>query len=155
MNNSQHITKSYEFYVIYNHSLKTTLCFTVGIRYTKLAKEFNPFTGKHAKKIAEKGIPCAKCLATESSSVVVLAATSDCPGLWTEMYKGFVMSARLVKGFTTEYVCADGEPSEAFTMDAQPQAKDTLALTTIHSKGALPADTFTDGALIRCVVCAM
>lgn len=125
-----------------------------GIRYTKLEKSANPFKGGQAKKISEKGVSCAKCYSPDSAAVVMFAATSECPLTWAAMYSGYLMSARL-GGHTTQYVCVDDTPSAPYNMDLEQKSKDTLALTVIQSSGSLPSETFTPGALVRCVVCSM
>ncbi|GFT54795.1 uncharacterized protein NPIL_278631 [Nephila pilipes] len=125
-----------------------------GIRYTKLEKDANPFKGDNAKKISEKGVSCAKCYSPESAAVVMFAATSECPLTWAAMYKGYLMSARS-GGHTTQYICVDEIPSAPYEMEAEQKSKDTLALAVIQSSGSLPSETFTPGALIRCVVCSM
>ncbi|GFR32357.1 uncharacterized protein TNCT_655911, partial [Trichonephila clavata] len=125
-----------------------------GIRYTKLEKNNNPFKGDQYKKISEKGVSCAKCYSPDSAAVVMFAAVSECPLTWSAMYSGYLMSARS-GGHTTQYICVDDTPSAPYNMEPEAKAKDTLALTVIQSSGALPSQTYTPGALIRCVVCSM
>ncbi|GBO31220.1 hypothetical protein AVEN_35733-1 [Araneus ventricosus] len=125
-----------------------------GIRYTKLDKDVNPFLGSNAKKIAEKGVTCAKCYSPDSASVVMFSATDDCPLTWEVMYTGYLMSSR-VGGHTTQYVCVDETPAAGYQMDAEQNSRDTLALTVVHSSGSLPSETYVNSALIRCAVCAM
>ncbi|CAL1295400.1 unnamed protein product [Larinioides sclopetarius] len=125
-----------------------------GIRYTKLDKDVNPFQGSNGKSISEKGVTCAKCYSPDSASVVMFPATEKCPLTWEEMYTGYLMSSR-VGGHTTQYVCVDDTPAAGYKMAVQQNARDTMALTVVHSSGSLPSETYVNSALIRCAVCAM
>ncbi|GFY62434.1 uncharacterized protein TNIN_360521 [Trichonephila inaurata madagascariensis] len=138
----------------YDLSEKHRRSHLAGIRYTKLEKKANPFKGNQAKKISEKGVSCAKCYSPESAAVVMFAAVSECPLTWSAMYSGYLMSARS-GGHTTQYICVDDNPSAPYNMEPEEKSKDTLALTVIQSSGALPSETYTPGALIRCIVCSM
>ena len=101
-------------------------------------------------------VPCASCLLTHASSVIMIPAKTTCPSGWTVQYNGVLTSGtNWDNHYGTEYLCVDGNP-EYMTEGARMKDYNGNLFYPVRAVcGSLPCPPYTNHQLVSCVVCSI
>lgn len=116
--------------------------------------DFPPFAGKD-----DGDVPCAVCLVTDRSLVMMEPARTSCRSGWTREYHGYLMASRF-NYMRSEWACVDQGAemvSSASTSNSDgalfyPVESRTCGYT---SDSGLPESIYPDGRELSCVVCSI
>ena len=52
-------------------------------------------------------VPCAVCYVHNQTTFIMIPEKMNCPSGWTREYNGYLMSARVVTHYRTQFICMD------------------------------------------------
>ena len=99
----------------------------------------------------DDNVPCAVCYTAEKRVQVMIPAKTTCPQSWSEVYEGYLMTARFNHNSNKDYICVDkdGQPVPG---SAGNQNGASLYHVTATCTG-IPCPPYATNQYITCVVC--
>ena len=100
-------------------------------------------------------VPCASCLLTHASSVIMIPAKTTCPTGWTVQYSGVLTADANWPDHTgREFLCVDGNP-EYMTEGARMKDYNGHLFFPVRAVcGSLPCPPYSNQQLVSCAVCS-
>ena len=98
-----------------------------------------------------KNVPCAVCLVSGRSQVIMVPAMTTCPDSWNREYYGYLMSEK-VTNYRSMFICVDVE------IEAIPNSSDHAEACDLWhveaSCASLPCPPYNEEKELGCAVCS-
>ncbi|KAJ8023186.1 Short-chain collagen C4 [Holothuria leucospilota] len=112
--------------------------------------DFPPYYGKD-----NGDVPCAVCVVTERSIMMMHPARNDCPSGWTCEYYGFLMTSHR-EHYRSEWICVDRQ-AEITSWASRSKSEGALLFPVQATCGSddtgLPCSNYPSGQELTCAVC--
>ena len=99
----------------------------------------------------DDNVPCAVCYTAKKRVQVMIPAKTSCPKSWSEVYKGYLMTAHYSHKNNKDYICVDkdGEPVPGSAGNVNGAS---LYHVTATCNG-IPCPPYATNMYVTCVVC--
>lgn len=113
---------------------------------------YDPFSHENSAVIHDQDVPCAVCRLTSRGTQVLFPAKNECPGNWTQEYKGYLMSQHYSYA-RQKAVCVDEAP-EAIP-GGQANTNGALLYLIEAQCGSLKCPPYVSGREMPCTICSI
>lgn len=133
----------------YRYGVDTWRAYLFGSEYEE--NNFPPLAGKD-----DGDVPCAVCLVTDRSVVLMQPARTECPDGWTREYFGYLMASAHIY-YRSEWTCVDGNAALVSTQSLANSDGALFYPTEVccgNAHTGLPCGIYPNGYELTCSVCS-
>ncbi|KAH3806514.1 hypothetical protein DPMN_134837 [Dreissena polymorpha] len=105
------------------------------------------------KNVLGHQVPCAVCLLSSATSLMIPGRTDCYPG-WNKEYSGYIVTGYAGYSHGTEYVCLHRRP-ESVVRSGHNDNKNNLYFVEANCQSGLECPPYENGRELACVVCSI